>query len=161
MISGIIHNNWPKFNVYLVSKTCLLMSFIISSKVLFVVTCFEIIGYWFASLVQLFSTGWIVVELSGNPTQLFYNDSSLMIVRCLSISPFYNCLIVSINEYCKRSSCCQSLAPLTLTNSLSLNTYCSSCWLWMVTTTTTLTNTLLVLGDLGLSIIKVKMLAKS
>jgi hypothetical protein len=31
----------------------------------------------------------------------------------------------------------------------------------MVTTTTTLTNTLLVLGDLGLSIIKVKMLAKS
>ncbi len=140
MILGITHNNWPKFNVYLVSKTCLLMSFIISSKVLFVVTCFEIIGYY--------------------PTQLFSNDSSLMIVGCLSISPFYNCLIVSINEYCE-CSCCQSLTPLTLTNSLSLNTYYSSCWLWMVTTTTTLTNTLLVLGDLGLSIIKVKMLAKS
>jgi hypothetical protein len=46
LISSIILNNYPKFKVYLVSKTCLLMSFKISSKVFYVVTCSKISGRW-------------------------------------------------------------------------------------------------------------------
>ncbi len=59
--------NWPKFNVYLVSKTCLMISLRISSKVLSMGTCYEITGCWFTSLIQLLSTSWVIVGLSNNP----------------------------------------------------------------------------------------------
>lgn len=116
MISGIIHNNWPKFSVYLVSNTCLLISFRNFLKVFYVVTCSKIIGCWFASSIWLFSTGWIVVELSSSPTQLLCNDSSLMTVGYLSIPPCCSCLTVSINQSHIHSSYYRSTILLDLTN---------------------------------------------
>jgi hypothetical protein len=44
LLSRIAHNSCPKFNVYLVSKTYLLISFKISSKVFYVLTSSKMIG---------------------------------------------------------------------------------------------------------------------
>ncbi len=84
----------------LVFKTCLLISLIISFKVFFVVTCFEMTGCWFASPVRFLSTGWVVVGLLGNLAQLLYNEPSLMVACYFSAPRCYKCLIVSINESC-------------------------------------------------------------
>ncbi len=146
MILRTTRNNWPKFNVYLVSKTCLLISIIISSKVFFVVTCSEIINYWFTSPVWSFSTSWVVVELLSILTQLLYNKLSLTVASCFLVPPCCSYLTVSMNESHRHSFCYQSLTPLALIGSLSLNT-CFDYWLWVVTTTTTLIGTLPVLGS--------------
>jgi hypothetical protein len=66
LISSITHNNCPKFKVYLVSETCLLISFKISLKVFFVVTYSRITSYWFTSPIWLFSTNWATIVLSGS-----------------------------------------------------------------------------------------------
>jgi len=82
-----------------------------------------------------------VAGLSGDPTQLLYNKPSLMVVCWFSAPLCCNCLTISMNKSHKHFSCCQSLAPLVLTNSLSLNTYCSDCLIWVVTLATTLIGT--------------------
>jgi hypothetical protein len=80
------------------------------------------IACWFASLVWFLSTNWIVVGLSGNPTQLLYNEPSLMVVGLFSTPLCCSCLTISMNKSLKCSSYCQSSAPLALNASLSLNT---------------------------------------
>jgi hypothetical protein len=53
-----------------------------------------------------------------------------------------------MNKSRKHSSCCQSLAPLILTNFLFFNTCSSGYWLWIVIIATTLIGTLSSLGGL-------------
>jgi hypothetical protein len=89
------------------------------------------------------------MELSSNLTQLFYSGSSLAVVGYFLVPPCYRCLIVSINESYRHFSCCQSLAPLTLTSYLSSTTCCYGYWLREVTIATTLIGTLSCLGSLG------------
>ncbi len=148
MILGITYNSCPKFNVYLVSKTCLLISLRISCKVFSIVTYSEMIGCWFTSLVQLCTTNWLVVGLLGNPAQLLCNEPSLIVASCFLTPLCCNCLIVSIKKSRRCFFYCHSSTLLILTNSLSLNTYCFNCWLRVVITSITLTSTLLDLGDL-------------
>jgi hypothetical protein len=149
LISSITHNNCPKFKVYLVSKTCLLISFKFYFKLFFVITYYKIIGSWFTSPIWLFSTSWVAILLSCNLTQLLYGGFSLVIASCFSIPSHHGCLMVLINEFRKCCSHYQSSNPLTITGSFSFNTYCSGCWLWIIIPTTTSTSTLSNLGDLG------------
>ncbi len=93
----------------------------------------------------------VMVGLSSNLAQLFYNEPSLIIAGCFSTPLYCSCLIFSMKKFHRHFSCCHSLAPLVLTCSLSFDTYYSNYWLWVITTTITLTSTLLVLG--GLSVI--------
>ncbi len=129
MILGIICNNCPKFKVYLVSKSCVMISFRISSKVLYVVTCSRVTSCWFTSWVWLFSIGWAIVVLLGNLTQLLYSGSSLVVVGCLSIPPCCNCITVSMNEYRRCFFHCQFSIPLALINSL----FFQHLLLWLLT----------------------------
>ncbi len=148
-MSRIVRNSCPKFNVYLVSKTCLLISLRISFKIFFIVIYFEMTSCIFTSLVWLLTVGWVMVELSSNPAQLLYNEPSLIGARCCLSAPLCcSSLAISMKESHRHFSYCHSSAPLVLIGSLSLNTCCSNYWLWMVTTTTTLTSTLLVLSSL-------------
>ncbi len=104
---------------------------------------------WFASLVQMLTTGWVMVGLSGNPSQLLYNEPSLIVASCFLTPLCCSCLTISMKKSCRWSSCCHSLTPLALIDSLSLNTCCFDYWLRVVTIATTLTGTLSVLGSLG------------
>ncbi len=45
LILGFVHNSCHKFNVYLVSKTCLLISLKYFFKVFYIVTCSEMTNY--------------------------------------------------------------------------------------------------------------------
>lgn len=92
------------------------------------------------------------MELLGNPTQLLCSGFSLVVVGCLLVPPCCSCLIISINESCRSSYCCQFSIPLALIGSLSFNICYFGCWLWVVTIATTLTSTLLGLGSLGVII---------
>jgi len=121
----------------------------ILSKVFFVVTCSGITSCWFTSMVWLCSTSWVAVVLLGNPTQLFYSGSSLVVVGSFSIPPHCNYFIILINESHRCYSCCQSSAPLTLTSSLSFSTCCFGYWLQVVITATTLISTLSGLSSLN------------
>lgn len=87
------------------------MYFKISFKVLFVVTWYDVTICWTTSPIQLFSTNWFVVMLSGSLTQLLWNGSLMIVMGCLSISPHYNCFTISANEFCECSSFCQSFTP--------------------------------------------------
>ncbi len=147
MVLGIAWNSYPKFNVYLVSKTYLLISLRTSFNVFFVVTYFEMTGCWFISLVWLLTNDWVVVDLLGHPAQLLYNEPSLIVVGCFSTPLCCNCFIVSMKESRRCFSCYHSLAPLVLTGSLSLNTYYFDYWLRVVTVATTLIGTLSILDS--------------
>ncbi len=86
-------------SVYFVSKTCLLISFKISSKIFFIRTCSKVTNYRITSSIQLFSTNWFVIKLSNNLGQLLYNGSSVVTMGYLSFSPCCRCyFMVSINE---------------------------------------------------------------
>ncbi len=106
-------------------------------------------GCWFTSSIWFISTSWIVAGLLGNPTQLLYNQPSLMLAGCFPTPLCCKCLIISMNKSRKHSFCCHFSTPLALTNSLSLNTCYFDCWLQVATSTITLTNTLLILGGLN------------
>ncbi len=93
-----------------------------------------------------------MVGLLGNLAQLFCNEPSLIITSCFPTPLCCSYLIVSMKESCRCSPYYHSSTLLVLTSSLSLNTCCFDCWLWMVTSSTTLTSTLLVLGGLGANV---------
>jgi hypothetical protein len=107
------------------------------------------IGCWFTSPIWLLTTSWVMVELSGNPTQLLCNEPLLIIVGCFSTPLCCTCLTISMKESHRRSSYCHSLALLILIDSLSLNTCYFDCWLRVVIAITTLNGTLLVLDSLS------------
>lgn len=76
LILGTICNDYPKLRIYLVSKTCLLISFDIWSKV-----CYDVDFYYTDSInigcdckipCLLFLTNSPIVVVSSSPTQLDY-----------------------------------------------------------------------------------------
>jgi hypothetical protein len=105
-------------------------------------------GWWFVSLIQFLSTSWVMARLLGNPTQLFYNEPSLMVLGWFLGPLCCNYPTISVNISYRNSSCCQSSTSLALTSSLSLNTCCSNYWLQVLTVTTTLTSMLSIVGGL-------------
>jgi hypothetical protein len=73
-------------------------------KVFYVVTYYKITGCWFASSVWFISTSWVLAGLLSNPTQLLYNQPSLMVASCFPAILCCSYLIFSMNGSCKRSS---------------------------------------------------------
>jgi len=114
-----------------------------------VITCFEMTSCQFTSPVWLLIANWIMVELSSDLAQLLYFEPSLIITSYFLAPLCCSCLGISMKESRRCFSCCHSLAPLILTDSLSLNTYYLDCWLQVVTSATTLIGTLLVLNSLS------------
>ncbi len=155
MISEIICNDYPKWIIYLMSKTCLLISFNIWSKV-----CYDVDFYYINSVNigcdcniswLFFLTSSPIVVVLSSPTQLDYKGSFVVTLLPIIVFQLLYCLCKWISIF---FSFCQSYVLLALIGFLSLKTCCFEIWLWVITITITLIGTLSSLGGLSVVIFK-------
>jgi hypothetical protein len=135
LMFNIIFNSFPKLITYLISKTWVLMSLKISSKVFFgdLICGVNWIGFllvicWLIGYSRLAQFEWSGLFKSTN--------------ACDVKSFPCNSLIIWTKESCNCSYVCQLVVVFAFTNSRFLITYYSGTWLHVMTSTTTLTNTL-------------------
>jgi hypothetical protein len=117
LMSGIILKSCPKLITYLVSKTCVLMFFKISSKIFSGnVVC---VVNW---ITRLLVTNWLIGY--GKPTQFEWSGPFNSTSACNTKSFPYNSLLIWTKESCICSSFCQSIATFAFIGSHFLNTCC-------------------------------------